>query len=371
MVTLNKMEIRHIRSLEEFESLQDQWDELLSSCSKQTVFLTWEWLTAWWKHWQAGRELWLITAWSEGKLVGAAPLMRTTVRRYGLKYRLIHSLGAPNTDESDFLTHSDDTEEILKILCDYLLSQRGQWDALELNEFHLEIPTAKFIGNYFTERGCVIRSKPNIHYHIPIAGTWDEYWKKLSKNLRHNIERRLRRVQENHQLNFQVIEGREATWSDFEAIFAMNARGNYPEKYKPEQERNFHRELMERMRNRNWIRIAILRFDGQPVAYDYGFAVHGKFEDWRTGFDLQYADWAGGTLMLYFELKYLFTEQYQDLDFLRGEYTYKDKWAPATREFVELRIVQPHKLSARLALMWMPNLWNWIKSKRKRKSGKE
>jgi CelD/BcsL family acetyltransferase involved in cellulose biosynthesis len=364
------IEIRHIRSLEEFESLQNQWDELFKACSKQTVFLTWEWLTAWWKHWQPDKELWLITAWSEGKLVGAAPLMKTVVRKYGLKYRLIHSLGAPNTDESDFFTLGNDPE-ILGALCDYLQSQRSLWDALELNELHVENPAAKFVGSYFAARGCIIRTKLNTHYHIPIAETWDGYWKKLSKNLRHNIERRLRRVQENHQLGFQVIEGRDATWDNFEEIFTVNTKGNYPEKYKSEQERNFHRELMERMRDRNWIRIAILRFDEQATAYDYGFAVHGKFEDWRTGFDLNYADWGGGTLMLYFELKYLFTEQYQDLDFLRGEYGYKDKWVPATREFVELRIIQSHKLSARLALIWIPNIWSWIKSKRKRKSDKE
>jgi CelD/BcsL family acetyltransferase involved in cellulose biosynthesis len=297
--------------------------------------------------------------------------MKSVMRKYGLKYRLIHSLGAPNTDESDFFSRGKDTE-VLGALCDYLLSQRNLWDALELNEFHLENSAAKFVESYFaTRRGCIVLAKSNIHYHIPITEAWDSYWKKLSKNLRHNIERRLRRVQENHQLGFQVIEGRDVTWENFEEIFAVNAQGNYPEKYKSERERNFHRELMERMRDKNWIRIAILRFDGHPAAYDYGFAVQGKFEDWRTGFDLNYADWAGGTLMLYFELKYFFMEKFQDLDFLRGEYNYKDKWVPATREFVQVRIVQSHKLSARLALIWIPNAWNWIKSKRKQRSDKE
>jgi hypothetical protein len=274
----NNIKIYHIRSFKEFEPLQNQWGELYKACSKQTVFLTREWLTDWWKHWQPGKELWLITTWSEGKLVGAAPLIMTVVRIYGLTYRLVYSLGAPNTDESDFFTLGKDIE-VLGALCDYLQSQRSLWDALELNEFHLENPAAKFVKSYFATRGCVIRAKSNIHYHIPITGAWDGYWKKLSKNLRHNIERRLRRVQENHQLGLQVIEGRDVTWDDFESIFTVNAKGNYPEKYKSEQELNFHRELMERMRNKNWIRIAILRFDDHPSAYDYGFAVQGKFED--------------------------------------------------------------------------------------------
>jgi len=366
----NKIEIRHIRTIEEFESLHEQWDKLLTESSKQTVFLTWEWLTAWWKHYQDDRELWLITAWVENKLLGVAPLMKTKMKKYGLRYRLLHSLGAPNTDESDFFTCGN-TEEILRAICDYLQDQRSQWDAIEINEFNLESPTAEYIKNYFAAKGFAIRPKTNYHYHIPITETWDVYWKKLSKNLRHNIERRLRRVQENRQVSFQVIEGRDLTWDNFEAIFHVNTKGNYPEKYNSEKERGLQRELMERMRGKNWIRVTILRFDEQAVAYDYGFSVNGRLEDWRTGFDLSYADWGSGTLLLYFQLKYMFADKYHDLDFLRGEYSYKDKWVPSRREFVELRIVPAHKLSARLALIWLPNIWQWIKSKRKQNADKE
>ena len=99
----NEIGIRHIRDLEDFEALRGQWDQLLEERPRKTVFLTWEWLTAWWKHYQENKELWLITAWVDDELVGAAPLMKTKMRKNGLSFRLLHSLGSPNCDESDFL----------------------------------------------------------------------------------------------------------------------------------------------------------------------------------------------------------------------------------------------------------------------------
>ena len=362
----NEIQLRHIQSLEEFEDLRPQWDRLLRVRTRQTVFLTWEWLTAWWKHYQGNRELWLITAWAGDDLVGAAPLMKTKMRKHGVAFRLLHSLGSPNCDESDFLARNN-SPEIIRSLCDYLHAEHHQWDALELNEFESASSACGTIRDYFNRTGYLIHDKPNHHYHIRLQTSWEAYWKKLSKNLRHNVERRLRRAQENHQVDFKHIKGGELTWSDFETIFNISTKGHFPEKYRSAQERGFHQELLKRMRGLNWIEIALLSLDGRAIAFEYGFQVDGRFEDWRTGFDLTHADLAGGTLLLYFLLQRLCNEGYSDLDFLRGEYDFKEKWMPARREFVEMRIVQSHRLSARLALIWIPRLGHWLQAKLKPK----
>lgn len=362
----NGISIRHIRDLEEFEALQNQWNQLLAARPEKTAFLTWEWLTAWWKHHLENRELWLITAWINNELAGAAPLMKTNMWKHGLRFRLLHSLGSPNCDESDFLV-SDGNPEIVRALCNYLHSQRTQWDAIELNEFESKTSTGSSIQDYFTNTGCTIHVNTNYHYHIPIQNSWEDYWKKLSKNLRHNIERRLRRAQENHQVEFRYVKGSSLGWADFETLFEVSRKGNFPEKYASKQERGFQRELLDRMQDHNWIQIAFLYLDGQAIAFEYGFNLDARFEDWRTGFDLSHSELAGGTLLLYYLLKQLYTDGHHDLDFLRGEYDFKEKWLPQKREFIELRIIQPHRLSARLALLWIPNFWHWLKDKTKRK----
>ena len=365
----NGISIHHIQNLEEFETLRNQWNQLLESRQIKTAFLTWEWLSAWWCHYKGNRELWLITAWIGEELVGAAPLMKTNQWKHGLRFRLLHSLGSPNCDESDFPVRNGDLR-IVKALCDYLYSRRSQWDAIELNEFESQASAWSFIQNYFFNTGCISQSDTNYHYHIPIRNSWEGYRKSLSKNLRHNIERRLRRAQETHQVEFKYVQGREIEWGDFESLFKVSEKGNFPEKYKTKQERDFHRELLHRMRDHNWIEIAFLHLDGQAIAFEYGFNLDGRFEDWRTGFDLNHSELAGGTLLLYYLLKQFHSDGHHDLDFLRGEYDFKEKWLPERREFVGLRIMQPHRLFARLALIWIPNLWHSLQDKINRKKSR-
>ena len=366
----NGISIRHIQNMEEFEDLRDQWSQLLESRQRKTTFLTWEWLSAWWNHYKENRELWLITAWEGDELVGVAPLMKTNMRKHGVQFRLLHSLGSPNCDESDFPVRNGDLQ-IVNALCDYLYSHRKQWDAIELNEFETKNSAWHIIQNYFFNTGCIIQSHTNLHYHIPIRDSWESYRKSLSKNLRHNIERRLRRAQESHQVEFRYVKGRELEWDDFETLFAVSEKGNFPEKYKSKQERSFHRELLHRMQGHYWIEIAFLCLNGQAIAFEYGFNMDGSFEDWRTGFDLSHSELAGGTLLLYYLLKQFHSDEHRDLDFLRGEYDFKEKWLPEKREFVEVRIIQPHRLSARLALIWIPNLWHSLKDKIKSKKKRQ
>ena len=362
----NEISIRHIQNLEEFEAVRMQWNQLLEGRQRKTVFLAWEWLSAWWTHYQGHRELWLITAWVDDVLVGAAPLMKTHMWKYGLRFRLLHSLGAPNCDESDFLVPNGDFQ-IVTALCDYVFSRRAQWDAVELNEFESKTSNWQIIQNYFFNTGYIIQADTNYHYHISIQEPWEKYWKSLSKNLRHNIERRLRRAHESHQVEFRYVQGKELKWNDFETLFSVSEKGNFPEKYKSDQERGFQREILHRMQDHNWIEMAFLCLDGQAVAFEYGFNIDGNFEDWRTGFDLDHSELAGGTLLLYYLLKQFHGDGHRDLDFLRGEYDFKEKWLPKKREFVGLRIIQPHRLSARLGLLVLPNFWRWLKSKSRQK----
>jgi CelD/BcsL family acetyltransferase involved in cellulose biosynthesis len=362
--------IVHIRTLNEFEALHAQWNDLLAACENETVFLTWDWLTAWWQGHQGTKELWLITAWAGETLVGALPLMKSRIKRMGLAFRVLQTLGAPNTDESLILARGNNTA-IYQSLCEYLHSQRALWDMLEIHEFRSEHPATGFIQQFFTNKRHTIRVRLNQHFFIPLAGTWDEYWKKLSKNLRHNIERRLRRIEENHKVTFEVIEGRDLNWSHFETIFEINKKGNYAEKYTTPEEQEIQRGLMERLRAQNHIRLMLLWLDEKAVAFDYGFSTAGNYEDWRTGFELAFAEWGTGTLMLYFQLKYLFSTNHHKLDFLRGEYNYKDKWLPAKREFTGLRIIPAHKFITRLAFIWIPDVRQWVKSKKEKPVPKE
>ena len=82
---------------------------------------------------QEGKRLWLLTARQDNNLVGIAPLMLSSQKKHGMSFRLLQTLGTPNTDQSDFIALNNDPEIVMQF-CNYILTQKNAWDAIELNE---------------------------------------------------------------------------------------------------------------------------------------------------------------------------------------------------------------------------------------------
>lgn len=360
MTNEQKIVIRHIRTLEEFASLKEDWGLLLEQRKQKTAFLTWEWLYTWWKNHGEKNTLWLLTAWRDNELIGAAPLMIIKAGRLGLKYRILQSIGKPNTDESDFITKGN-PDEIIRLLFDYIHANKNKWDAIELCELNSETSNTDIILREIQNLKLITISSKNSHFHIRTANNWDEYWKSLSKNTRESIKKRWKQGEKNLNLEFHYFKANEVTWEHFETIFNINQNARFPEKYGSLRERAYLRDLFDAMQGRGWLEVILLHMDGKPVAYDYGFNINGRFEDWRTGYDLNYSGHAAGKLLLYAMLKYQFENDYADFDFLRGAYEYKTQWNPESREYFNITAVKPWHLQSRLGLITLPKWWGWFK----------
>ncbi|GAB1470834.1 hypothetical protein MASR2M66_17120 [Chloroflexota bacterium] len=360
MTLEQEITIRHIRTLKEFAALKESWTLLLESRKHKTAFLTWEWMHSWLKNHAEAGTLWIVTAWCGNELIGVAPLMLVSSNRMGLKSRILRSIGKPNTDESDVIT-SGNPEEIIPLLFGYIHANRNEWDAIELCELNSEENNTAIILREMQNLKLKVTSSTNSHFHIQTTDNWDEYWHSLSKNTRDSVKKRLKHAEKNLNLEFHYIKGSLLNWGHFEAIFDINQRSRFPEKYSSAQERAHLRDLFEAMQSKGWLEVIMLYMDGKPVAYDYGFNMDGKFEDWRTGYDLQYSGSAAGKLLLYLMLKYQFENGYKDFDFLRGAYEYKTQWNPKDREYLNIIAVKPKHLQSRLALITLPKMWHWFK----------
>jgi len=359
-MTSENILIRHICTLDGFESLQSQWDKVMTTRTRKTAFLTWEWLYAWWKTHQQGKELWLITAWLDDELVGMAPLMLSTEKKYGLRYRVLQSLGVPNADEADFIIKNNNPK-IITALCNYILQNKSKWDAIDLHEHDLAQDSTQIIKDVLAREKLALRIEIGQHLHIPISGSWESYFNSLSKDMQKNIKQRLRRSRENHKFLFEHHRGSDVKWEYLEAIFRINKNGAFPEKYESETARAFQRELFNLMHEHGWIEIALISVDDEPIAFDYGFNLDGRFEQWRSGYNRNFSKLGIGKSLLYLLLQELFNNGYQELDFLRGEYDHKSDWAPSKRSFMRLIATRSTHLPARLALIIIPNLWRWTK----------
>ena len=73
------MLIRVVTSLKEFGDLSDQWNKLLAETPSNNIFLTWEWLYTWARHYLGENRLHILLACEDDQIVGIAPLYIKTI----------------------------------------------------------------------------------------------------------------------------------------------------------------------------------------------------------------------------------------------------------------------------------------------------
>jgi CelD/BcsL family acetyltransferase involved in cellulose biosynthesis len=344
--------VTRIEDTQSFEALRNEWAELLFKSDEKDVFLTWEWLFAWWKNLGQGSDnrLWLLTVRDNNELIGIAPFMLNKKRKAFITLRRLENLGNPECDISGII--SINPQKTVNAVLKYLAQHAREWDVLELNELRLSGEATQCLINELSESQFKFIQSVDNHYFIPITGQWEDYYNSLSKNLKHNLKRRRKRTEEMGSITYEIFSGGTLTWDIFQKMFQLNERGNFPDLYKPAASASFHKDLFEHMRDKGWLQIEMLSIAGKPAAFQYGFAFDGRYEDWRGGIDKEYEILAPGKLLMMLSLEHRFKSGFRESDFLRGIYSYKLDWLPSPREFICLQVFNPRRFPSKIAYQW-------------------
>ena len=97
------LKAKEVNDYSEFAELRSQWNHVLGNSEDNNVFLTWEWLSTWWRHYGKGRELVRLLALEEENILAVAPLMFSSYEFFGFKLKKLEFLGAEHTDYCNFI----------------------------------------------------------------------------------------------------------------------------------------------------------------------------------------------------------------------------------------------------------------------------
>lgn len=312
--------------------------------------------------------IWLLLFRENEKLIGIAPLMLSR-KQMGITLRWLGNIGDPDCDVGGIITNN--SEKTIQALANYLYAHKKDWDVFELMEINANSSLTQYFVQSFASLRFKIRQENKQRYYIPLNnGTWEEYLNNLSKNMRHNLKRRMKRLSEMGAISYRQYKGNTLTIETFETIFALNEKGNFPDLYKTEQERNFHKELLNFMKENEWAQIEMLYIAERPIAFHYGFLFDNKYEDWRGGIDKDFEALAPGKLLMALSLEQRFKSGVRETDFLRGVYSYKLDWNPNSREFTTLQAYNHTNLKSWLAYWAVkyiyPTLKRWMRQLQKK-----
>jgi CelD/BcsL family acetyltransferase involved in cellulose biosynthesis len=321
-----------VRIQDSIVPLIEEW-ESLAQRTKAIPFLWPGWIAAWWSAFGAGR-LQILTAYQDGRLAGVLPLYR---------FRgTLSSTTNPHTPSFDFLAAN---ETAVEQLSHALFSQRAHRIDLSfliptdpgVSPVHLAADTARY--RVLTES---IQAAP----YVAINGiSWDAYESGLGKNLRKDIRRRRRRLEEEGRLTLEVSDGKERLDEHLEEGFRVEGsgwKGSYGTSINARPAtRRFYTEIALWAAERGWLRLAFLRLDGQALAFDYCLEYNRIHYALKTGYDPAYERFSPGKVLRHLMIARAFSEELAIYDFLGIADAYKKPWTNAQQERLFLRMFAP------------------------------
>jgi len=337
-----------IISEEEFLKIKDEWTYLLENSESNTIFLTWEWLSTWWKFYHKNKDLFIITVRDACRVLqGIAPLCIKKVNIYGVvPIKILTFLGTDEvcSDYLDFIICRGKEKEILKAIFEFIEYQSDLWDILlisDLSEFSLSLSYLKEILDSRSAKYYL--SQAEVCPYIVLPDSVEVYIQQLSKNMRYNLKRRTSNLEKRHAAVFSKWDSPIDTEKVMENLFELhrmrrNMIGREGDFLK-EDLKAFHKEVASLLDRKGYVKIYYLSIRGDLIAILYGFQYNDRFFYYQSGMHPAYRKESVGMALMGYCIKDSIANGLMEFDFLRGPEPYKFKWTNTCRKTINLEVV--------------------------------
>lgn len=363
---MTNTEIRVITKLEDFKSLEKQWNQLLKKSPVRSAFLTWTWLYSWWNTYGTDKQLWIVSTWHDGTLTGLAPLMLETRRKGVSSLKVLVNIGTPQTDAGGFLFQKDDPSVVDRIV-EFILSEKAEWDILEVNILLSAGQERASLTRLINPKEIFMKIEENEHFFVPLTEDWETFSKRLSKKFMHNLRRATRLANDLGTVDLHHITSDKVKPELVQELIDINKHAHFPRLYNSPLEQKLLFELIKNGGDQtNWLDIYILNINEKPIAYEYGFVYEKRFESWRSGFDTNTPQQISvGKLLSMNVFETCIQEGYHEIDFLRGDEAYKLEWKPEKKQYCNIRLFNRKTLQGVLSYHWLQNAKPLLKKSKK------
>ncbi|MBC7258250.1 MAG: GNAT family N-acetyltransferase [Chloroflexi bacterium] len=339
------MNVQVLHEANSFEQLQPEWNALLQRSPLRTAFLTWEWQATWWKHLGEG-ELHLLTLRTDdGALVGIAPLCRVTSQTGRHTFRWVGCVDV--SDYLDVIVAPGHETALYAAILDYLTGTGAPaWHYVDLCNIREASPTYESIARLARERGLYARtSVQEICPVIPLPATWEDYLNTLDKKQRHEIRRKIRRIESAAETRWHIADDPATLDDDVDEFIRLHRKSN-PEKdaFMDQSMVAFFRDVCRVFFRCGWLSLAFISVNGNRAASMLNFDYDNRILVYNSGYDPeQYAAFSPGIVLLAYCIRHAIETHKEQFDFLRGDEEYKFRFG-AIRTTIHNVLISPEPL---------------------------
>jgi CelD/BcsL family acetyltransferase involved in cellulose biosynthesis len=296
-----------------------QWDKVLAAGDTRVVFLTRLWQQVWWEVFGRGQLL-LVAVEREGQVVALAPLF--------CDGGMIFFVGSGGSDYLDFIGDISEAE-ILDALLN--VARNAVTDFVGFRFYH--VPDGSRTGPQLQRAASRLRltisdegdlSAPALDLATrPEAGR-----EAASKS---SLLRHQKFFERQGELTVRHHRQGKAIRPELDAFFAQHvarwAATPSPSLFHDPAQRRFYERLTEGAAEAGWLRFTRVNWNGQPIAFHFGFCYGGSYLWYKPSFDIAWARRSPGEVLLRQLFCAAMAEGAHTFDFGLGDEPFKRRFA--------------------------------------------
>ena len=308
-----------------------EWDKLADRV-QAVPWVRPGWIDAWWRAFGRGRTE-IVALRRDGRLAGVG----------AFAWRNGALVSPTNWHTPEYGLLAEDAQAMSELVASLWTSSPRSIHLSFLLARHAEAAecqaTARAMGYRTIER--VLQRSP----YVRIEGDWEDHKARLNRHMLKEIGRCRRRLEEMGEVSFELVDGRQDLDRFLEEGFQVENSG-WKAKHGTAilavpMVRQFYSEVASWAARRGILRLAFLRLDGRPIAFDFNIEEDGVCYVLKGGYDEKFRKFGPGMMLTHEMLKYTFTKRLRRYDFAGGYEAFKMDWTHSYNDRIRLQAFAP------------------------------
>jgi CelD/BcsL family acetyltransferase involved in cellulose biosynthesis len=276
------------------------------------------WMQTWWQHFHSENELLLLSIHEDGRVIGIAP--------FQVKNHTASLVGGDNVcDYLDFIVMPGQEKVFFSAVLEAI--HENQVNKLDLGLLRPDSVALTQLAGFARERGLAVSVLPeDVSSEMELPATFEEYLGLLNTKQRHEVRRKLRRLNEAGKVEYHFLTGDTdlaGTIDNFMHLFSL-ARDEKARFMTAEMD-IFFRALSRAAAAAGILRFGAVSIDSHPTAMVMCFDYNNILYLYNSGFDPQYDSVSVGLMSKVLTIQESIQQGKKRFEFLKGNEIYKER----------------------------------------------
>jgi len=296
---------------------EEEWKSILPKCSINTIFMTLEWQYTWWERFASDCDVIIHPIVSDGKVAGIMPLLQ--------KERVLSFIGSSDVfDYMDFPVVKGVEKGFFQALLERI--QTIEWGDIVLESIPENSPTLSVLPDMAKEAGYTVSvSESDVTPFLELPLDWDDYMSRLRKKDRHELRRKLRRLETQEEFRqYEADLSPNNIQSEMDDFFTlMSKSASRKEEFLTVENKGFFVDIATTLSKNDQFRLFFMEIASKKVATCICFDYNNNIFLYNSGYDPELSSLSVGLLNKALTIKTAISEGRSEYNFLRGTERYK------------------------------------------------